>query len=448
MGSALNLTNISKKLFFSLLILIVISRLITTQNCYPINNTGSGIVQSTMKNNFQHSVGDIKTVKIHKTGWELSDPIIELNSNETVSLSFDDLSDVASSYSYTIIHCNKDWLPSNLSIFDYFDGFEFNAIDASESSMATTIPYTHYKIEVPNDNVKLKISGNYLIRIVDTYNYSNIIFEVKFMVVEPLARINAAVTQPFLAGKRTTSQQLNLNISATAIKTNDPVKELFVNVYQNNQPDNAKIDIQPLFFQGNELNYSSPDALIFDGVNEYRSFDIKSIRYNSPEIDNIMLSVNEFQVMLKPDENNRVTKYTYNPDINGRNLVKLEGSNQSETEADYVWVYFTIPYPEELMGKEVYVYGELSDWTCKPDEMMRYNNQRKGYELRMLIKQGYYNYRYVVKDSKTGTIDHTFFEGNHFDTENTYLILVYLKQMESKYDRLVGVKRISSRNVL
>jgi len=428
-------------LIWSIIILCIPSR-----NCYSNNNSDIENVQSFSKIISNTNQSQILTIKIHKTGWELGDPIIELNSNETISLIFDDLSDESTSYSYTIIHCDKDWQASNISFFDYLEGFEFNSISTSENSMSTTIPYTHYKIEIPNENIKLKISGNYLIRIVDSYENSKMIFESKFMVVEPLAKIKSSVTQPVLADKMNTSQQIKLSILTNSLKINDIQKELFTSIYQNNQPDNAQINIRPMFIQSNEITYSSADALIFDGLNEFRNFDIKSVRYNSPEIDNIIQNVDGFNVMLKPDENNRSTKYTYNPDINGHYSVKLEGSERSEIEADYVWVYFTLPYFEELTGKEVYVYGDISNWLCSPNYLMTYNYQRQAYELRLLLKQGYYNYRYVLRNTKTGKTDHAFFEGNHFDTENSYLVLAYLRQQGTKYDRLVGAKRISCRN--
>jgi len=265
------------------------------------------------------------------------------------------------------------------------------------------------------------------------------------MVVEPLLAINAMVRQPIDQSIRFTSQQLELKIGTAPLNISNPYTDLIPVIIQNNQPDNCLFAIKPTFIRADEIVYSSPEKLIFDGINEYRSFDINSIRYLSLGIQRIEQTGGEFSVQLQPAENNRNQKYSTQPDINGNYKVKLANSDLSEIEADYVWVYFTLPYYDQLPDKEVYVYGDLAGWQCTPQNLMQYSYQRQAYELRLLLKQGYYNYRYVVRDTKTGEVDHTFFEGNHFETENSYLILVYYKQIGIRYDRLIGMKKINTK---
>lgn len=393
----------------------------------------------------QNQEYQIKTIKAYRTGDELSDPIIELGSNESITLTFDDLSDNPPSYSYTIIHCSSDWKDSKLIISDFMDGFEINPINDYQNSYSTTVPYIHYKLQIPNNNVNIKLSGNYLIRVIDTYNPDKVIFEQRFMVVEPIVAINARLKQPINSERRLTSQQIELTVSTSPLSISNPQMDLITVVLQNGQPPSSGYNAKPVFIQSNEIDYSSPNNLIFDGVNEFRSFDINSIRYISSGIQRIEQNGSEYNVLLQLAENNRNQKYSTSTDINGKYRVNLERSEQSDIEADYVWVYFTLPYYDQLPGKEVYVYGELTDWQLTPQNQMQYSYQREGYELRLKLKQGYYNYRYVVLDAKTGQIDPTFFEGNHFETENSYIILVYYKQQGMRYERLVGLKRLNSK---
>lgn len=402
---------------------------------------GIGVVQ-----NKQNQESQIHSIKIFKTDFELSEPIIELGGKESITLTFDDLSDSPNSYSYSIVHCSSEWKESGLMFTEFMDGFETNPINDFQNSYATTKPYIHYKLQIPNNDIKIKISGNYKVRVVDTNDPSRVIFEQKFLVVEPLLSINAILRQPVSTNFRLTSQQVELSIITNPLNISDPFAELIPVIIQNFQPDNSLYGLKPVFIRTNELVYSSPDNLILDGVNEYRSFDINSIRYLSTGVKSIDQIGGEYNVQLQPSENNRSKKYTTQPDINGYYAVKLERSESSDIEADYVWVYFTLPYYVQLPDKEVYVYGELSNWQCSPQNLMQYNYQRQAYEVRLLLKQGYYNYRYVVRDKKTGEIDHTFFEGNHFETENNYMILVYYKQPGKRYERLVGMKKINSRN--
>ncbi|MHC1705434.1 MAG: DUF5103 domain-containing protein [Tenuifilaceae bacterium] len=397
-------------------------------------------------NSFQSSEPIIKSVRIFRDDSELFDPVIELGTNESITLKFDDLAETSTNYSYSIIHCSKDWTESEIDFTEFMEGFEVNQITDFANSMGTIVPYTHYNISIPNNNVKPKISGNYLIRVFDTYNPDKIIIEEKFMVIEKLITVNATIKQPIDGSLRLTSQQIDLRVVTNTLKISDPYNELIPIIFQNNQPDNSLSDLKPVFIRSNEIVYSAHDKLIFDGVNEYRFFDINSIRYLSSGISNIDKREGLFNVQLSPSENNRTSKYTVIPDINGKSKIKLEQSEQSDIEADYVWVYFTLPYYDQLPGKEIFVYGGISDWQFKPENMMIYSFQRQAYELRLFLKQGFYNYRYVVRDSKTGETDHTFFEGNHYATENSYQILIYYRQIGQRYDRLVGYKSINSRN--
>jgi len=390
--------------------------------------------------------GNIKSVKIFKTGDKLADPIIELYSNESVTLFFDDLSEKPNSFSYTITHYSSDWVESGLIKSDYMEGFDTNPINDYQNAVATTVPYTHFTIQIPNNDVKLKLSGNYLIKVFDTYNPETIVIEQRFMVVEPLLSINALVRRPVDQNLRLTSQQLDLTIGTTALTISNPYTDLIPVIFQNNQTFSRLQRIKPVFIRNDEVVYTSPENLILDGVNEYRWFDINSIRFLSSGIQRIEQGGDGFSVQLQSSPNNRNQSYTTQPDINGKYLIKLERSELSDIEADYVWVYFTLPYYDQLPDKDVYVLGEFTGWQLTKEYLMDYNFQRQAYELRLQLKQGYYNYRFVVKDTKTGEVDHTFFEGNHFETENSYLILVYFKQVGDRYDRLVGTKRINSLN--
>jgi len=393
-------------------------------------------------NNRTLQESNIKTIKIFKTGDDLSEPIIKLGSNESITLIFDDLSSNTNSYSYSVVHCTSEWKESSIAKSDYTDGFESNPIRDYQNSVATTIAYTHYKLELPNSDVNIKLSGNYLIKVFDTYNPEQIIVEQRFMVVESLLAINTTLRQPTDQSLKLTSQQLELKISTAPFNISNPYTDIIPVITQNNQPDNCLYGTKPTFIRTDEIVYSSPEKLIFDGINEYRSFDINSIQYLSSGIQSIEQIAGEYSIQLKPSLNNRNQKYSTIPDINGKYSVKLAKSELSDIEADYVWVYFTLPYYDQLPDKEVYVYGELTDWQFTPKNLMDYNYQRQAYELRLQLKQGYYNYRYVVRDVKTGKIDHPFFEGNHFETENSYRILVYYKQMGVRYDRLIGMKYI------
>ncbi|MFP4556772.1 MAG: DUF5103 domain-containing protein [Bacteroidales bacterium] len=415
--------------------------------CYFTNNTyGAKNVQEQSKNKLEFvNSPDIKSVKLHKLGWELSEAALELRSNDKLLISFDDISDNPKSYSYTIAHCDSEWIPSSLFFNDFADGFEINEIRDYSYSSGTIFDFMHCRLEIPNDDIKLKISGNYIIKIFNTYEPEEILIQRKFIVYESLVGISSKIRQPSAGLQRQSGQQMELKVNTSEIRVSDPFSEVKTVVCQNYLFQGCKKDVKPTYIRDNELDYSHPDALIFEGGNEFRIFDLKNIRYVSQGIKSIDFHGGVFHAQLTPDKSRRREGYSSQSDLNGKFVISLERSNQSQTEADYVWVYFSLDTPMQLdEGSDVYLYGELTGWQLSPENRMEYIPERKAYEKRLLLKQGVYNYRYVLANEQTGNVDVSHFEGSFYDTENTYMVLVYYKPIGARYERIVGYERIST----
>jgi hypothetical protein len=403
-------------------------------------------VQASIENTLEFVKSqNLKSIKLHKVGWELSEPTMELNSSDRILISFDDISGNPESYSYSLLHCDSEWNPSPIFLNDFMDGFEVNEIKNYSYSTGTVIDYMHCRLELPNSDVKIKISGNYLIRIFSTYKPDEILIQKRFVVYESILEISALVRQPSVGDYRYSGQQIDLKVNTSGVRITDHSKEIKTVVCQNYIFQGCSTSVKPIHVKYNELDYSHPDVLIFDGVNEFRIFDSKNLRYLSQGIQTIDYQAGVFNIQLKPDESRRRSKYSYYSDLNGRFVVNLERSSQSHIEADYAWTYFTLNVPYEMdEGKSVYLVGELTGWQLSPENRLDYSYERNAYEIRLLLKQGAYSYRYVLVDDKLGAVDLTHFEGSHFDTENTYSILVYYKPFGARYERCVGYSRVSS----
>jgi hypothetical protein len=415
--------------------------------CYFTNNTLSNvIVQQDVKitQEFIKS-NDLKTVMIRKAGTEFSIPAIELFSNEAIMLTFDDLSENPGTYSYTLTHCNSSWDSSSLFYSDYMNGFEVNEIRDFSFSSGAVPNYMHCKLEIPNNDVKLKISGNYLIKVFNTYNPEEILIQKRFLVYQSLAGIEATIRQPSAGLMRYSGQQLNLAVNTGNFRVTDPFNEIKTVVCQNNISQGCFMDIKPTFIDGSKIGYTHPDGLIFNGGNEYRIFDTKNIRYPGQGVSDITYKGTMFHALINTDKSRRNQKYSSISDFNGYYAVNLEGSSQANIEADYLWTYFSLKTPMELdEGNNVYLYGELTNWMLSPENKMVYNPIEGTYELSLLLKQGAYNYAYVVGNSSKNTVDFTHFEGSFFDTGNIYTILVYYKPMGARYERIIGLKQIGT----
>src|SRR6185503_15865710 len=126
-------------------------------------------------------VDNIKTVILHFPGNQMAMPVINLNSNDQLELSFDDLDGDTKYYYYTYQLCNSDWTPANIGQFDYIKGFTQNRItDYKYSSVALT-RYTHYRIMLPERNMYLTRSGNYIVKVFLNGDTSQLVFTKRLM---------------------------------------------------------------------------------------------------------------------------------------------------------------------------------------------------------------------------------------------------------------------------
>ena len=386
----------------------------------------------------------IKTVQLHDESFELSQPILNLGSEEKLKLSFDDLDADLKNYSYTIIHCNTNWEPSGLTAAEYINGFQDNTINDYRYSFNTLQMYTHYNAVFPNSTMSITKSGNYILKVYLDGNPENIAITRRFYVYQNKVMIESKVIPASIMSDRNYKQEIDFTINHTGYSITNPYADLNVVLTQNNRPDNIKTSLKPLFIKDAELVYDFDEDNVFMGGNEFRYFDIKSIRYQSERIANVKIDSSGNHVNLLADEKRTFKRYNTYTDINGKYLIKVQEGNNSEVEADYCYMHFFLQYDAVLTAGNLYVFGEFNAWKCNKENLMRYNEKRFGYECTLYIKQGYYNYQYTfLKDGATFA-DETLIEGTHYQTENDYTIYVYHRQQGAFYDQLIGVKRINA----
>ena len=388
---------------------------------------------------------NIQTVLLSESGDQLSDPVIILNSNKKLRLSFDDLSDDAYIFKYTFVHCTANWEISDLDPIEYLNGFFEDDIINYEFSLNAVPQYIHYNLVFPSPNMKIKLSGNYILKVyLDNTDDENIILTRRFFVVEPLVRIEASV--PFYPKKleyTRLKQQIDFKLFTPDLFSSEPEKRFNVTIRQNGRWDNMRSGLKPTSIMMNELDFNYVDGIVFEGGNEFRNFDMKSFIYQSPQIRRIINEVNGYSVDLHTDGSRKGKPYETLEDINGRRYIKARNDQNSNTEGEYAWVDFSLSSPK-LVDADVYILGQLNDWRFDDKSKMRYNSQTKQYYGEMFLKQGYYNYNYVTlkKGESIGEISNI--EGDHWDTFNDYTICVYYSEILPEYDRLVGYSTFSS----
>jgi hypothetical protein len=389
---------------------------------------------------------NIKSVIFYKEGFECAAPVIRLNSQDRIKLTFDDLDSDLKSYKYTILHCQADWTPSSdLSPIDYIDGFKEDNIEDFAYSFNTTVHYTHYSLIFPTPDLKPRLSGNYLLSVY-TDDPADPIFYWRFMVFESSSvGVVGTIHQANNIADRISKQQIEFTVNYNGMQIDNPGRNIKVVISQNDRLDNTLSNLKPSFTRGESLEYSNNDAISFDGCNEFRSFDIKSLIYQSERIRNIQNDEQGIQVNLLDDTRRTYKNYASEKDINGRMLIKSDDHAQnSELEADYVWVTFSLPYQTVLGNGQIYLLGALTNWQINENSLMAYNFDQKSYVKRLFLKQGYYEYLYLFKEAKTNHTDISFIEGNHWETENEYTIWVYYQATGDLFDRLIAVQNLNS----
>ena len=386
----------------------------------------------------------IKTVLCHNTIDELSLPIINLNSGEQLLISFDDLDTDIKDYYFTIIHCKSDWTASDLMQSEYIDGFTDEPITNYEFSFNTIQKYSHYSFNFPTEELKPLLSGNYVFKIYEQGG-ETIAFK-RFMVLETMLTIKAEVRRATLVDDRKTKHEIDFIIKHPDITIADPFSDIKVTIKQNNRGDNAITDLKPLFVKNNELIYDYQEDNTFWGNNEFRHFDIKSLRYQSERIKEIIFDSTYHHVYLFNDRKRPFDRYSIEPDINGKFLIKSQEGWKSSIEADYAFVHFTLPVDHISYG-ELYVIGEFTNWQLEAANKLKYNAEKMQYEASIYLKQGYYNYHYALKDTTTNRVDVSFIEGTHYQTRNDYYIYVYYRAVGDRYDRFVGFLKTSSKEL-
>jgi hypothetical protein len=388
----------------------------------------------------------IKTVQCHQSTWEYAAPIIDLNSQEQIELSFDDLDSDKKQYSLTFIHCNADWTPSDLMISEYLTGFfDLNIINF-DYSVNTLQKYTHYSVMFPQQNVKFTKSGNYLMYVYLNGDKKDLVLSRRFLVFDNKITVATTFRQPIGGEDQYDKQHIDFSIYNSGYDITNPYADLKVVITQNNRWDNAVTDIKPTFMGNNTLTYSLDDASTFNGGNEFRYFDTRSLRILTERVkENYKDEGLKNHTVLYPEELRATKAYTFYNDINGNFLIKNTNAiGNTDLESDYVFVEFFLPYLNPEPTGNFYIMGKLTDWRMNKLSKMTYNPKRFGYEAKLYLKQGYYNYEYVLSNDKNRSGDETITEGSHWDTENEYNIFVYHRQIGTYYDQLIGLKKLNS----
>lgn len=384
----------------------------------------------------------IKTVNFKGNTPETQLPILRLG--EHLILEFDALNGNEDDFYYKINHYNYDWTPSVLMKSEYMDGFDNQRIRNYENSFNTLQLYSHYQLTIPNQQTKsLKVSGNYMLSIFNSDD--ELVFSRKFMIYENQTAVGVSIKRSRDVQFITESQRVEIIITPNSSPLNNPTQTVKAVIVQNNNLKNAIYNLKPQYTLGNQLIYKYDSEARFLGGNEYLFFENKDVRAANTGIRFIDLK-ELYHNHLFTNTVRANKPYTYNPDINGNYVITAIDTQTPSIEADYVWVHFSLLATESLKDKEVHLYGNFNNYVTDESTKMLYDSTNNLFKNAMLLKQGFYNYKYVVVN-KNGSIDEGAVSGNFYQTENNYKVLAYYRDLGARYDKIIGLGEGNSVNI-
>lgn len=365
-------------------------------------------------------------------------PIIQME--DGLQLDFDDIIGDEADYFYTIEHYNYDWTPSHLIKSEYLEGFDELRIDSYENSFNTLQLYTHYELKIPNTETRrFKVSGNYMLHI--SNDEGDLVFSRKFIVYESLAQVQVSVVRPREVKNIPHKQTVHFSIHPGEFVLRNSGQNIQTLLLQNNKLNSGITGLAPQYTSGNDLIYKYDNPSSFWAGNEYQFFDSKDLRAATSSIQRIEVR-NLYHHFLYPSKVRALEPYTFNPDINGNFLITATQGNNNQIEAEYVWTHFYLEAPQTEQG-EIHIYGGFNNFHQDQSTLLTYNPVTERHEGARLFKQGFYNYKYVLRKND-GILDEGRYSGNFEQTENQYSVLVYYREPGGRYDRIIGMGTANS----
>ena len=363
-------------------------------------------------------------------------PVMQLGSDDVLQFSFDEMSHVYHRYIYRIVHCNADWSQSGLLDIDYLDGFNDVVVEDWENSVNTSQLYTHYEFCIPNEDVSLKVSGNYRVEVFDDSMEDEIpVAAFDFSVVEPCVSFESWVSGDTDISFNEGHQQVSFTVRYPSFVAS-PASELKAVVLQNGRRDNAVVGIVPTYITSDKVEYVHNGKLIFDAGNEYRRFEISDPDSPGEGIEDVVYLDSLYNAILYMDKP-RASHSNYR-DENGRFFVNTFEGFGTSIEADYVNVHFALDVPYRQDGN-FYLLGDFCGNGYDEMSMLYYDAEGDYYFTSLPLKMGVYNYRYVWVSSTSGKVENCPADGDFYNTENEYSIYMYYRGFGDRYDRLLGV---------
>lgn len=390
-------------------------------------------------------MSNIRTVKFFRFGDQVSYPVMELGTSQQLELHFDDMQGGVKYFYYTLELRNADWSAVQMSYFDYVKGYTQQRINTYRVSSAMLSRYTHYTAILPDRNILPVKSGNYVLKVFLNGDTSQLAFTRRILVVDKRMNVATQIQQPFNQEVFKTHHRLLVQVGTRGIDIRYPQQQVKLFALQNFRWDNALRNVMPTFVKPELLEFTNEADMLLPAMREWRWLNARSFRLLGDRVTSQQNTDSSFAIRVNTEQTRVGSPYYFFRDLNGMFISETVEKINPFWEAEYGKVTFTFQPPGgQPFRKPLYVFGEISGYGADPSSRMVFNHEKGIYEAEMLLKQGFYDYVYAILDPVTRAFETDQTEGNAWETENVYMVLVYYRELGGRYDQLLGISTVNS----
>ena len=380
----------------------------------------------------------VRTLQVYPASNPYLPPVINLNGDDRIIVSFDLLDYDLHYLRYSLVHCDANWTPSQLFESEFVDGFNYADITDYAQSVATFTHYYNYTFALPNDDMRITKSGNYLLKVYEQDDPDHVLFQTRFMVADVKVGVQATVTSRTDVDYNNEHQQLAIDLNYKPGTIDDPYSNLLTVVSQNTRTDEDHLLRRPTSVAVGQVTYEHMPQLIFNAGNEYHRFEHVNTGTINMGIQRIDYFEPFYHATLYTDEPRRELQHLYDQTRHGRFTIRNSMADDSRVEADYVITHFTLDAGGPLSGGNIFLEGEFTHGYDPRSALMTYDMSTGMYHAEVMLKQGQYNYQYLWVPEGQSIGVTSMVDGDKFQTSNQYFIRVYYRPSGGRYDQLVG----------
>jgi hypothetical protein len=382
----------------------------------------------------------IRTIQLYRGDDERRLPVVALDDETSLTLEFDLMKEQGRPLSIYFEHADRRWR-RDLTSNQILESFQNDRLLDYRPSRNTDVPYVHYRYRFPNEEIRFRISGNYILRVTERGRRDSVLFEQPFFVTEKQGRLQLEAEALTIPGQQVPSLRPKARYLPPSDIQGDPLGHAVCFV-RNGRLADTRCEDQPLLVRQPELEFELERDRAYAPTTAGFGLDLSTLR-PAGRIAEVKRTTVPLEVLLDPDYA-RFGEPTVGPNVNGQTIVRsaLTGRADPAFSAQYVETTFAfVPLDEQPYNSPLVVAGSFSQMDPDHGTKMTWNAARGRYEGTVLLKQGKYQYFYSTSDPA--------FAKQIQETQRritgTYTAFVYYQDAQYNTDRLLQVNGFTPR---